>query len=290
MFRSYRTKKDGAIRGFDMTSPVVRVSVVLIVLACILIAVFCLFPIVWVFMASFKDIKEFNINVTIFPSSFDLSKLAKTWKQLNFLRHYKNSLISVAGCVICAIFFNGLLAYALAILKPKGHRIVLTLVLWSMMIPATTNIIAVFKNINTLGLSKTFVPIWLAFGANAFYLVLFKEFFEGIPSELLEAARLDGCGVMGVFIRIVLPLSKPIIAVVAIYALTASWSDFLLPYLVLGKEQQTVMVRLFAFKDTPTDAVSVLRACLFAIIPPTVLFAFFQRFITDSAAAGAVKG
>ncbi len=290
MFGSYRNKKDGAIRGFDMTSPVVRAAVVLIVLACILISVFCLFPIVWVFLASFKDIKEFNINVTLFPSSFEFAKLAKTWKQLSFLKHYKNSLISVTGCVICAIFFNGLLAYALAILKPKGHRVVLTLVLWSMMIPATTNIIAVFKNINTLGLSKTFIPIWLSFGANAFYLVLFKEFFEGIPSELLEAARLDGCGVMGVFIKIVLPLSKPIIAVVAIYALTASWSDFLLPYLVLGKEQQTVMVRLFAFKDTPTDAVSVLRACLFAIIPPTVLFAFFQRFITDSAAAGAVKG
>ena len=86
-------------------------------------------------------------------------------------------------------------------------------------------------------------------------------------------------------------LSKPIISVVAIFAITASWSDFLLPYLVLnGTDKVTVMVKLFSFKDTPTDAVSVLRASFFAIIPPTILFAIFQKQITDGAATGAVKG
>ncbi len=289
-FHAYKNKSDGVIRGFDMHSRKARTAAVIIWIVCILITIICIFPIVWVFLASFKDIKEFNINVTLLPSSFDISKLQKTWKQLNFLQHYKNSMISVAGCVICAVLFNGLLAYGLAILKPKGSSVVLGLVLWSMMIPATTNIIAVFKNINSLGMNRTFLPIWLSYGANAFYMVLFKEFFEGIPKELLEAARLDGCGILGVFRNVVLPLSKPIIAVVAIFALTSAWSDFLLPYLVLDKKQWTVMVRLFAFKDSPTDAVSVLRACLFAIIPPTILFCIFQRSITDGAAAGAVKG
>ena len=88
-----------------------------------------------------------------------------------------------------------------------------------------------------------------------------------------------------------IPLSKPIIVVVAIFAVTAAWSDFLLPYLVLqGSGKETVMVKLFSFKDTPTDAVSVLRAALFAIIPPTIIFAIFQKQITDGAAMGAVKG
>lgn len=115
--------------------------------------------------------------------------------------------------------------------------------------------------------------------------------FEEIPTELLEAAKLDGAGVLTVFTKIMLPLSKPIIMVVIIFSLTAAWSDFLLPYLVLnGSGKETVMVKLFAFKDTPTDAVSVLRATLFAIIPPTILFAIFQKQITDGATAGAVKG
>lgn len=108
---------------------------------------------------------------------------------------------------------------------------------------------------------------------------------------MLEAAKLDGCGVWQTFFNIMMPLSKPIIIVVAIFAVTAAWSDFLLPYLVLnGSGKETVMVKLFSFKDTPTDAVSVLRAALFAIIPPAIIFAIFQKQITDGAAAGAVKG
>lgn len=290
-FDKYNEKKDGVIRGYDMHSTSVKILAVVIMVVCFLIVIACLFPVVWVFLASFKDIKEFNTQVSILPSSLDFSKLKKTWDQLKFMKFYKNSLYSVAGSVVAAVIFNGLLAYALAILKPKGYKIVTTIVMWSLLIPATTNIIAVFKNVNALGLNKTFWPLWLAFGANSFYIVLFKEFFEGLPSELMEAARLDGCGILKVFTKIVLPMSRPIIMVVVIFAVTAAWSDFLLPYLVLnGSGHETVMVKLFAFKDTPTDAVSVLRACLFAIIPPTILFVIFQKQITDGAAAGAVKG
>lgn len=290
-FTKYQDKKDGVIRGYDMHSTSVKIACLLIMLACIFIVVCCVFPIVWVFLASFKDIKEFNRNITLIPSSFDLSKLKETWEAFKFMTYYKNSLISVAGSVICAIIFNGLMAYALAILKPKGHKIIFGLVMWSLLIPSATNIVSLFRNINMLNMGGTFIPLWLAFGANAFYIVLFKEFFEGIPRELIEAAKLDGCSVLKVFTAIILPLSKPIIMVVAIFALTAAWSDFLLPYLVLnGSGNETVMVKLFAFKDTPTDAVSVLRTCLFAIIPPTIIFAIFQKQITDGASAGAIKG
>ncbi|MDO4333320.1 MAG: carbohydrate ABC transporter permease [Eubacteriales bacterium] len=290
-FDKYNEKKDGVIRGYDMHSTSVRVLAIAIMVICFLIVIACLFPVVWVFLASFKDIKEFNTQVSILPSELDFSKLKKTWDQLKFMKFYRNSLYSVAGSVVAAVIFNGLLAYALAILKPKGYKFVTNLVMWSLLIPATTNIIAVFKNVNSLGMNKTFWPLWLAFGANSFYIVLFKEFFEGLPGELMEAARLDGCGILKVFTKIVLPMSRPIIMVVVIFAVTAAWSDFLLPYLVLnGSGYETVMVKLFAFKDTPTDAVSVLRACLFAIIPPTILFVIFQKQITDGAAAGAVKG
>lgn len=291
-FEKYNDKKDGVIRGFDMHSPAVRFACVLIMLFCLIIVICAIFPIVWVFLASFKDIKEFNTNVSILPKSYDFSLLSQTWKQLNFLNSYKNSLIVVCGSVVCAVFFNGLLAYALAILKPKGHNIVMMLLMFSMLIPSSTNTIALFKNINSLGLSGSFLPLCLSSGASAFNVIMFKQFFEGIPGELLDAARLDGCGALKVFSVIVLPLSKPIIAVIAIFAITGSWSDFLLPYLVLnGSGKETVMVTLFRFKDLATmTAVNILRACMFAIIPPTILFVFFQKQITDGAMAGAVKG
>jgi multiple sugar transport system permease protein len=290
-FEKYNDKKDGVIRGYDIRSGKVKILAVLIMVICIFMVCVALFPALWVFLASFKDIKEFTRNVTIFPESFEWSRMAETWKAFKFTKYYRNSLISILGSTVCAIIFNGLLAYGLGVLKPKGYKFALGLIMWSLMIPGVTSIVALFRNINLIGLNKSFIPLWFAFGANAFWVVLFKQFFEEIPKELLEAAKLDGCGVLQVFTDIMLPLSKPIIMVVAIFAVTAAWSDFLLPYLVLnGTDKVTVMVKLFSFKDTPTDAVSVLRASFFAIIPPTIIFAIFQKQITDGAASGAVKG
>lgn len=286
-FKKYFDKRDGAIRGYDMHSPKARVLSIIIMILCMLMVVIALFPVVWVFLAAFKDLKDFTRNVTIIPEHFDVEGVAKTWNQLKFAKYYINSLIMVAGCVVCAIIFNGLLAYGLAILKPKGYKIVQAMVMWSLLIPATASIVALFRNITLLGFSKSFLPLWLSYGANAFWVVLFKEFFEEIPQELVEAARLDGCGPLQVFWKLILPLSKPIITVVAIFAVTAAWSDFLLPYLL---KVETVMVKLFSFKDTPTNAVSMLRAVMFSIIPPTILFVIFQKQITDGAASGAVKG
>ena len=290
-FDKYNDKKDGAIRGFDMHSTGVRIGAVIIMIVCLGAVIVAIFPAVWVFLASFKTLKEFNNNVTLFPEHFDASLIKETWNAFKFTKYYRNSLIVVTGSAIAAVIFNGLLAYGLAILRPKGYKVASGLVMWSLLIPSVTSIVSLFRNINVIGLGGSFVPLWLAFGANAFYVVLFREFFEGIPKELMEAAKLDGAGVLQVFFRIMMPLSKSIIMVVAIFSITAAWSDFLLPYLTLqGTGKETVMVKLFTFKDTPTDAVSVLRAVLFSIIPPTVLFTIFQKQITDGAAAGAVKG
>lgn len=296
-WNKYKQKADGVIRGYDIRSTKTKILAIVIMILCILMVLVCLFPAVWVFLASFKDIKEFTREVSIIPESFDWSRMAETWNAFNFSNYYKNSLIHVVGAMVCAVVFNGLLAYGLGVLKPKGYKIALNLVMLSLMIPSIISIVPLFRNINNLGLNGSFIPLWLVFGANAFYVMLFKQFFEEIPRELTEAARLDGCGVWRMFANIMLPLSKPIITVVAIFAVTAAWSDFLLPYLVLNgakwpdkTSMETVMVKLFSFKDTPTDAVSVLRASFFAIIPPTIIFIIFQKKITDGAATGAVKG
>lgn len=291
-FDKFYSKKDGVIRGFDMSSRGVCILCVAITVICVLIAVVCLFPIVWVFMASFKDLKEFMRNPTIFPSSFNLDLLKESWNKLHFAKYYLNSLISVAGSVFCAVFFNALLGYVFAVVKPKGWKIAFGLVMGTMMIPATTNMISLYRNINVLHLNGTFLPLWLSAGAKAFDVILFKQYFEGLSKELSEAASLDGCSLMGIFTKVILPLSKPVIAVVAIFAMTGAWSDFLLPYLTLnGTAFETVMVKLFSFSNTAgVQAVEVIRASMFAIIPPTILFLIFQKQITDGATAGAVKG
>ncbi len=290
-FDKYRKKEDGTIRFYDLNSSGTRILCIIIFILCIGIIIVSLFPPVWVFLASFKDIKEFRRNPTILPEHYNLQVFIKTWNDLKFVKYYINSFISVAGSVISAVIFNGLLAYGLAIIKPRGHKIVFGLVMWSLLIPATTSIVALFVNINRIGLNQSFIPLWLSLGANAFYVVLFKQFFEGLPRELVEAAKLDGCGYLQTFSKIILPLSKSIVMVVIIFAINAAWSDFLLPYLVLnGSGKETVMVRLFLFRTSNATDVEVLRAVAFSIIPPVILFIIFQKQITEGAAAGALKG
>ncbi len=290
-FEKYGQKKDGVIRSYDVHSFRVKLLIVIIILLCLLIAVVSLFPAFWVFLAGMKDLKEFRRNVTIIPENFDFSVYAKTWDDLKFAKYYLNSFMVVGGSVICAIVFNGLLAYGLAVLRPKGYKVAQGLVMWSLLIPSTTSIVALFVNINKIGLNNSFVPLWLAFGANAFYVILFQKFFERMPQELFEAAKLDGCDAIQVFTKIVMPLSRPIIMVIIVFSMTAAWSDFLLPYLVLnGSGKETVMVAMFSFRSSNATDVEVLRAVLFSIIPPTILFILFQKQITDGAAAGAIKG
>ncbi len=290
-FDNYRKKEDGVVRFYDLHSKRAKALVIAIYIICFAIIVVSLFPPVWVFLASFKDIREFRRSATIIPSSFNFDNYVKTWKSLKFARYYMNSFISVGGSVVSAVIFNGLIAYVIGILKPKGHKIVFGLVMWSLLIPATTSVVALFVNINRIGLNQSFLPLWLSFGANAFYVVLFKQFFESLPKELIEAAKLDGCGYLRTFASIVLPLSKSIVMVVVIFAINAAWSDFLLPYLILnGSGKETVMVRLFMFRTSTATDVDVLRAVAFSIIPPIILFTIFQKQITEGAAAGALKG
>lgn len=285
----YRT---GVIREYDLHSKAVQIGIGVIYAICFIMVILAVFPIIWVFLAGFKDLKEFMSSTAILPASFDFSNYGKTWSQLNIMQNYLNSLISVAGCVVCALIFNGLLAYGLAILRPRGSGIVKKLVMLSLLIPATISIVPLFMNIQRLGMGGTFWPIWLQFGANAVYVVMFIQFFESLPYEMIEASRIDGCSALQTFFHIVLPLSKPICAVITIFAINASWSDFLLPYLVLrGTPLQTVMVRLFEFSTQQTiNADALMRSVVFSIIPPIILFAIFQKQLTENVTTAGIKG
>ena len=284
--------RTGVIRDYDMHSLSVRIGYGLIYGLCLLMVVFAVFPLIWVVLAGFKDLKEFMSSTSLLPNSFSFSTFLKTWNQLGIAKNYLNSLISVAGSVVCALIFNGLLGYGLAILKPRGYKVVKRMVMLSLLVPATISIVPLFMNIQRLHMGNSFLPLWLSYGANAMYVVLFIQFFESLPQSMIEASRIDGCTPLQTFFHIVLPLSKPICAVVAIFAINAAWSDFLLPYLVLrGGALQTVMVRLFVFSTEQTvNADAMMRSVVFAMIPPIILFVIFQKQLTENAVNAGIKG
>jgi multiple sugar transport system permease protein len=282
---------NGIIRDFDLRQVPVKIVYGIIVLIGVIIAFISVAPLIWVILSGFKDIREFVREPTILPKSFNLKNYFVTWDQLKFIRYYRNSLISVIGSVVCAVFFNGLLGYALSKIKPAGSKIVYMLVMWGLLIPATTSIVPLFINISKLHLTGSFIPLWLSIGANAFYVVLFKNFFDELPQSLIEAAKIDGGNDFTIFIRIAIPLSKAIIMVIVMYAINAAWSDFLLPYLTLKNSGlETVMVRLFQFRGSRANDVDILRAIVFAVVPPIVLFFLFQKQITQVALQSGIKG
>ena len=284
--------RTGVIRDYDMHSPSVKAGYGIVVFFCCVIVLVAVFPLIWVALAGFKDLNEFNNSTRIIPESFDLDPYTTTWNQVGIAKNYLNSLISVSGSVVCAILFNGMLGYGIGILKPRGHKLVKRLVMLSLLIPSTISIVPLFVNITKLFNGPTFVPLWLSFGANAMYIILFAQFFESLPRSIIEASRIDGCNPLQTFFHIVLPLSKPICVVVAIFALNAAWSDFLLPYLLLrGSKLQTVMVRLFDFSTQQTiNQDDMMRSVVFAMVPPVILFFIFQKQLTENAVSVGIKG
>ena len=287
-----KVQHTGVIREYDRHSRSVRIGYAFIIALCVVMVVIAVFPLLWVMLAGFKDLKEFMSSTSIVPASFALEPYAVTWSQLGIAKNYLNSLISVAGSVVCALIFNGLLGYGIGILRPRGSGAVKKLILLSLLMPATISIVPLFMNIQKLRLGNSFVPLWLSYGANAMYVILFVQFFESLPSSIIEASRIDGCSQLQIFFRIVLPLSKPICSVISIFAVNAAWSDFLLPYLVLrGGDKQTVMVRLFVFSTEQTvNADTMMRSVVFSMIPPIILFFIFQKQLTENTVSVGIKG
>ena len=160
------------------------------------------------------------------------------------------------------------------------------------MIPSALAIYPLVRAIDDVGLLGTYVPLWFVFGANAYYYMLFKNYFEKMPKSLLEAARIDGLGNLKIFFKIILPLARPIIGVVAIFAMTAAYSDYLLPYMVIGNlksENWTLMVAIYNYSSDPQVAPHLLQLLVLSIIPQVIIFIIFQKQIMNTSVNSGMK-
>jgi multiple sugar transport system permease protein len=151
-----------------------------------------------------------------------------------------------------------------------------------------------FTNINNLGMANSYLPIWLSYGANPFYFIMFKTYFDHLPKDLFEAAEIDGANRLQMFLKVTVPLSLPIVMVVCIFAVNASWSDFLLPKLVLQDTNlQPLMVRIFTINNTMPSGITkddILMMVSLSIIPVLILFSIIQKQITSNVSGSGIKG
>lgn len=298
VFPRLKDKRGGFLNFADYRNPWHKVGYAVILFLLCFFAFIALFPIIFLIASSLKSDGEINSSVyTFWPRVWDFGRIARLWEKVDFGQYYLNTFVCVVGAVICAVIFNSLLAYAIAVIKPFGYKVIDKLVFLGYMIPAVLNIFPLIREIADIGLLQadsesyiTYLSLWLCFGANAYYYMLFKDYFSRLPSSLVEAGEMDGASQFQIFYRVVLPLSKPIIGIVAIFAMTASYSDFLLPYLVLQNDKlKTLMVGIYNIGSAgdilkPEEFLMLL---VLSVIPQVIIFLIFQRQIMN---VGANKG
>lgn len=269
-----------------------------IMFACLfLLSLICLLPVIWVALSGFKTPSEmYAVPPTFFPEHIDLSQIVTVWNKSGMVRYFRSSVMLVIGCLIFDIMINGLAGYVLSRIKPMGSKIVDTLIFWSMLLPGISMVPLFMTFVDLPGLhinlTGSYLPIWMMAGANAFNVLLFRNFFNGIPISYVEAAKIDGCTDFGIFAKIILPLSKPIIMVVSIFSITGSWSNFLWPYLILGNsDKEPVATMLYRISQGTTMMQNeYMLLLMLSIIPVLIIYVLFSKQIMGGLDIGGIKG
>jgi len=273
--------------------PTVAVQVVLLLL---LIAV-GLLPLLWLAKSAITPTQDtLATPMALFPHGIAWSNLSHAWNDVHIGSYFVNTIWVTVGEWAVQLLVATTGGYALAILKPAYAKVVSGLVLATLFVPAVVLLVPLYLTIlhpPVLGTSllNTYWAVWLPAGASAFNVMLVMRFFQGLPADVFEAAETDGAGPFRLFWSVVLPMSKPILGVVSVFAITAAWADFLWPMLVLPNQAiQPLSVRLPAIASQ-TDLGVYLAALAIASLIPVVIFLFFQRtFLNGGGLGGAVKG
>ena len=255
-------------------------------------------PIVWLAKGAITPtIDTLRNPLALFPHGAAWSNLTEAWSQVNVGRYFWNTVVLAFGSWLCQIVVATTGAFALSVLRPAWGKYVYWLLLGTLFVPAIVLVVPLYIEIVHPPLinhsfAESYWAIWLPAGASAFNVVLMKRFFDNLPRELFEAAKIDGAGPVRLFFSIVLPLSKPILGVVSVFAILAEWKNFLWPFLVLtnSPDRQPLSVRLPAIQ--PQTQIGVLLASmLIASLVPLIGFLIFQRtFLRGTGLGGALKG
>jgi len=269
-----------------------------------IVAVIAVVPAIWTILTSFKETQEIYAAFSFFPQNMSWNKIvtriSESWNALQLGSSFINTIVLSIGSLIFRIVVCGFGGYVLSKLKPKGSKLLFTLVVWTMMMPSQIRMVPnyisylhfPFAADNGLGVSllDTYWPMWLGAGADTFAVLLFKNAFDALSNSYVEAAKIDGCSNYGVFFRIMLPLATPVIIYESINVLSAAWSDFFTPLLVLDKNA-VVPLKIYRLQsDTSIQMNTYFMALVFASIPPFIIFAFFQKRILGGINVGGVKG
>ncbi|MGG0736672.1 carbohydrate ABC transporter permease [Niallia taxi] len=238
-------------------------------------------PFIWMVLSSLKtDTEIMQFPPTILPQDPTMDNFKELFSAFNFFVYFKNTMIIVI-CSFGGLFLNAMAGFGFAKYKFKGINFLFYLVLATMMIPGQVTMIPVYLILNAMGLTNTMAGIVLPGLVGAFGIFLFRQFMSTISNEMFEAARLDGASEWKIFWRIVLPVSRPVLAVQGILTFIGAWNSFLWPLIVANDEKYyTLSIGLQLLKGQYASNYALQMAgSTFMIIPIIIVFLVFQKYI-----------
>jgi multiple sugar transport system permease protein len=250
-------------------------------------------PFLYMLLGSFKTTGELRqVPPTWIPENPTLANYEDLFSRLNFLGYFFNSTVVAIAVTVGNVIFGSMLGYALAKLSFPGKRVLFGLTLGTLMVPGVVTFMPLFVLVANMGLVNTHAGMILPFLAGAFGVFLMRQFISGIPNELLDAARVDGAGEHYIFWRIVMPLSGPAIATLAILTFLASWNNFLWPLVVATSDRMytlPVAIALFATGQQETNVALLMAGSVVVILPVLIVFILLQRYFTAGIAMTGIK-
>jgi multiple sugar transport system permease protein len=254
-------------------------------------------PILWLAKSAVTPTQDtLRTPMALWPNGIDIDNLATAWNRVHIDQYFLNTVLIALGAWFVQIVVATTAGYALSVLRPRYGPILTALVLMTLFVPAVVLLVPLYLTILDMplihvSLIDSFWAVWLPAGASAFNVILVKRFFDNLPREVFEAARTDGAGPFRLFWSIVLPMSKPILGVVSVFAIIATWKDYLWPLLVLPDPAvQPLSVRLPTLQRA-TELDVFMAALAISTLIPIVIFVLLQRlFLSGAGVGGAVKG
>ena len=259
----------------------------------ILIAALMLIPFVWMLSASFKLNKDvFTFPIEWIPSNPRPQNYVDIWTRIPLLTFIGNTAKLTIIVTLLQLFTSSFAAYAFAKLQFKGKNVLFLGYIATIALPWQAYMVPQFMMLRSWGLNNTHLAIILLQAFSAFGVFLMKQFYEGVPSELCEAARIDGLSEYGIWARIMLPLSKPAISTLIIFTFVSTWNDFLGPLIYLTEtELKTIQIGLRMFiSQYSAEYGLIMAASVIALIPVLVVFLSLQKYFVQGVASAGLKG
>ncbi|MFV0466723.1 MAG: carbohydrate ABC transporter permease [Lachnospiraceae bacterium] len=258
-----------------------------------------IYPLLWMVMSSFKETNTIFLTASsLIPEKFTFSNYVTGWKgfaKIGFGTFFKNSAFISVIATFGTVISSSLVAFGLSRCRFRGRKVLFTAVLLTMMVPSQVIMVPQYIWYQKLGWVGTYLPLIVPyfFAIQGFFVYMIYNFLEGIPKELDEAAKIDGCSFYGVYVKVAMPLAVPSLVTTGIFSFIWRWDDFMSALLYIDKAAKypvSLALKLFADPASTSDYGAMFAMSTLSILPILIIFMFFQKYLVDGVATSGLKG